>query len=101
MICALAKNQKRIESNLKTMHERAKTLPLSPQNTNWLSADLCQAGKINPATTAELKLAPEGADFGRLDEVGNQGLIHRAMVLTYCTWQYARANAKSEICPQN
>ncbi|MEJ2283142.1 MAG: hypothetical protein P8X85_06085 [Desulfobacterales bacterium] len=98
VICALAKNQLRIEHNLKTLHDRAKTLPLAPQNTNWLSADLCQAGEINPQTTAELNLAPEGADFRFLDNAGKQSLMQRAMVLTYCTWQVAKPNPPPEKC---
>jgi hypothetical protein len=101
VICALVKNQRRIESNLKTLHDQSKTLPLAPQNTNWLSADLCQAGKINPATTAELNLAPEGADFQVLDKAGKQSLMKRAMVLTYCTWQVAWQNPTPENCRQD
>jgi hypothetical protein len=101
VMCALSKNQMRIVHNLNTLHARAKTLPLSPENTNWLSSDLCKGANINPETTADLDLAPVGADFAALDEDGKQRLIHRAMVHTYCTWQYAEQDSSLEECPSN
>ena len=99
--CALAKNQMRIVNNLNTLHARAKTLPLTPENTNWLKNDLCKDWHINPETTADLNLAPIGADFTSLDEDGKQRLMHRAMVHTYCTWQYAREHTTLEKCPSD
>jgi hypothetical protein len=101
IICALSKNQMRIVKNLETLHARAKTLPLSPENTNWLKKNLCSDGTINPETTAELNLAPVGADFAALDEDGKQRLMHRAMVHTFCKWQYARQYTTLEECPSD
>ena len=101
VICALEINQKRMVSNLNALHVRANTLPLLPGNTNWLAVNLCNGGNINPATTAELSLAPEGADFETLDEAGKKSLIQRAMVNTYCKWQYAREHSNLEECPAN
>ncbi len=99
--CALTKNQRRIVNNLNTLHARVKTLPLTPENTNWLKNDLCRDWQINPETTADLKLAPTGADFAALDEDGKQRLMHRAMVHTYCTWQYAQQHTPLEQCPSD
>jgi hypothetical protein len=101
VICALTTNQKRMVSNLEALNAGAKTLPLLPENTNWLAVNLCHDGNINPETTAGLNLAPEGADFATLDEDGKRSLIHRAMVDTYCKWQYAQQHTASEDCPRN
>ena len=101
VICALEINQKRMVDNLNTLHARATTLPLLPENTDWLAVNLCNDGSINPETTAELNLAPEGADFTTLDEAGKQSLMQRAMVNTYCKWQYAQQHTTSEDCPRN
>jgi hypothetical protein len=101
VICALAANQRDIVGNLETLHKRAVTLPLLPENTEWISARLCQDGNINPEKTVELNLPAEAADFEKLDEHGKQGLMHRVMVHTYCTWQYARTNTKLETCPRD
>ena len=99
--CALSKNQLRMADNLNALHARATTLPLAPENTTWLKNDLCNDGDINPETTADLDLAPIGADFAALDEGGKQQLMHRTMVHTYCTWQYARQHTTLEECPSN
>jgi len=99
VICALEKNQKRIVDNLSALHTRANYLPLLPENTTWLAVNLCNEGEINSATTAELNLAPEGANFATLDEDGKQRLMQRAIVHTYCTWQYSLQNTKSNNCP--
>ena len=99
--CALSKNQLRIVNNLNTLHARATTLPLTPENTNWLKNNLCNDRDINPETTADLNLAPIGADFTSLDEDGRQRLMHRAMVHTYCKWQYAQQQTPLEECPSN
>jgi len=101
VICALAANQRDIVGNLETLHKKAVTLPLLPENTEWISARLCQDGNINPEETVELNLPAEAADFEKLDENGKQGLMQRAMVHTYCTWQYARINTKLETCPRD
>jgi hypothetical protein len=101
VICALGKNQKRMVDNLEILHARVKILPLSPENTNWIRSDLCNDWNINPETTADVDLAPMGADFAALDEDGKQRLMHRAMVYTYCTWQYARQHSTLEECPSN
>jgi len=101
VICALEINQKRMVDNLNTLHARATTLPLLPENTDWLAVNLCNDGSINPETTAELNLAPEGADFTTLDEPGKQSLMQRAMVNTYCKWQYAQQHTTAEDCPRN
>ena len=99
--CALSKNQLRIVNNLNTLHARATTLPLTPENTTWLTNNLCSDWNINPETTVDLNLAPLGADFTALDEGGKQQLMHRTMVHTYCTWQYAQQNTTPENCPEN
>ena len=101
VICALTKNQLRMVHNLNTLHARAKTLPLEPENTNWLGSDLCNDWNINPETTADLDLAPVGADFAALDDNGKQRLMRRTMVHTFCTWQYARQLSTVEECPSN
>ncbi len=101
VICALAKNQQRMVGNLDTLHARANTLPLLPENTDWLAENLCDDGNINPETTTGLNLAPAGADFATLDEDGKRSLIHRAMVDTYCKWQYAEQHTTSETCRED
>jgi len=101
VICALEINQKRMVDNLNTLHARATTLPLLPENTDWLAVNLCNDGSINPETIAEFNLAPEGTDFTTLDEAGKQSLMQRAMVNTYCKWQYAQQHTTSEDCPRN
>jgi hypothetical protein len=101
VICALAANQGDIVENLETLHKRAVTLPLLPENTGWIAAGLCQDGSINPETTAGLNLAPEGADFATLDEDGKRSLIHRAMVGTYCKWQYAEQHTAPDACRED
>ena len=87
--------------NLDTLHARANTLPLLPENTDWLAENLCDDGNINPETTTGLNLAPAGADFATLDEDGKRSLIHRAMVDTYCKWQYAEQHTTSETCRED
>ena len=99
--CALAKNQTRIVKNLETLHNRAVTLPLLPENTTWLTVNLCNQGQINTEAAAGLNLAPKGADFTTLDDEGKNNLMERAMVHTYCAWQYALGNTKSENCSQD
>jgi hypothetical protein len=98
VICALAKNQLRIQGNLETLYAKAETLPLLPENTDWLSANLCKDGEINSEATPGLNLAPQGADFTTLDNEGREQLMKRAMVHTYCTWQYALQNTTADKC---
>lgn len=101
VICALAKNQTRMVANLEVLHKRATTLPLEPENTDWISAGFCQDGNIDAEKTTGLNLPVKGTDFEKLDKTGKQGLMHRAMVHTYCTWQYAETHTKLEICPRD
>jgi len=108
IIDALAVQEQDIVRNLKNLHTRAVNLPLVPQNTTWLETGLCMNGGIDTSKTGGLDLAPAGTDFIKLKKVenpessevaethkkNNQSLMHRAMLHTYCAWQYADKNTK-------
>ena len=98
VICALETNQNDIVENLETLHKRAVTLPLLPENTAWLSEGLCRDSSIDPATAAELNLPAAGAGFESMGEQGRQRLMKRAMVHTYCTWVHAEENTDAGDC---
>jgi hypothetical protein len=101
VICALARNQTRMVANLKVLHKSAATLPLEPEDTDWIADSFCQNGNIDAQNTAGLNLPVKGTDFEKQDENGKLGLMHRAMVHTYCAWQYAWTHTQLEICPRD
>jgi hypothetical protein len=98
VVCALSNNQQRIVKNLDALHTRAVNLSFMTENTGWLNANFCKDGKINSEAAAGLNLAPQGADFTTLDNEGKERLMKRAMVHTYCTWQYALQNTTADKC---
>lgn len=98
VVCALEANQNDIVANLETLHKRAVTLPSIPENTGWLSAEICRDGNIAPQKAVELKLPGKGADFETLGEEDRKLLMKRAMAHTYCTWVYAEDNTKTDNC---
>lgn len=98
VICALEANQNDLVGNLETLHKRAITLPLLPENMDWISAGICRDASIDPEKAAELNLSASGADFEALDKEGRARLMKRAMAHTFCTWDYARENTKTDDC---
>ena len=98
VICALAANQNDMVGNLETLHKRAITLPLLPENTDWISAGICREAGIDQGKAAELNLPAPGADLEAMDKEGRGRLMKRAMAHTFCTWDYARENTKTDDC---
>ncbi len=101
VICALEANQNDIVENLEILHKRAITLPLLPENTDWISAEICRDSSIDPEKRAELKLPAPGADFETLGKEGRDRLMKRVMAHTFCMWDYARENTKTDDCPSD
>ena len=99
VICALEANRQDIVENLETLHNRAITLPLLPENMDWISAGICRDSSIDPEKAAELNLPASGVDFETLGKEGRNRLMKRAMANTFCTWNYARENTKTDDCP--
>lgn len=113
VIKTIAEDQGGVVENLKTLHERATTLPLIPGNTDWIAvSDPCKEGGIEKKkmrdliednkVPAEHPLAPSGKEYlsGMAGETSieidkkNMSLMARAMVHTYCVWQYAKKRTK-------
>lgn len=91
----LTAQQESIAANLKKLHDRAVNLPLVPENTTWLKANLCKDGRINDEAAGDLQLAPAGTDFAGLTEPEQkQAMMRRAMLQTYCAWQFADRETK-------
>jgi hypothetical protein len=79
-----------------------------------LETGLCRNGEIDTSKTGGLDLAPAGTDFIELKKLenpesleaiethekhkkNNQSLMQRAMLHTYCVWQYADRNTKTTL----
>ncbi len=93
----LTAQQESIVVNLKKLHDRAVNLPLVPENTTWMKTSLCRDGRINDEATGDLQLPPPGGDFADLTgSEQKQGMMKRAMLQTYCAWQYADSETRRQ-----
>jgi hypothetical protein len=108
LIDELAKKQKTIVENLKQIHDKALTLPIMPENADWIKYNLCRKGEIKKnnindlieklqADKQEILLAKPKTKFlpeKTADE--NMPLFRRTMVHTFCAWQYAETRNKDK-----
>jgi hypothetical protein len=113
VIKTIGEDQNEVVENLKTLHDRATTLPLNPGNTDWIVVSHpCKEGELEKKKKHDLiednrvpakhSLAPLDKKYvpAMADETSseidkkNMSLMERAMVHTYCAWQYAQRHTK-------